>query len=971
MNVKKSFALLAMLLSTMVAQAVVGDAFKGIWPVTDKSVMKSLNGEWNLKVIVGLVGTDKTVPQADDTWSPIPVPGNWEAYGRCKPTYSFPDSVTGYYRTEFTVPSEWKGQQVCIRLDGVLRGYDLWLNNKLVGSWELPYNTCLFDLTPYLTKKAFSGEPQQLAMRVYTHYQGYEFDCFDDWTPQGIFRDVTLFCVPKTHLSDLTVQTKTDGTVTVQTEVANATRHTSVECRVDNVEFATAVLSAQPTRAVANSKLYTLNSKLNNPLLWTPETPYLYTLRVRVKEKGKTLQTFTQKIGLREISIDGKVLKLNGQAVKLRGVTCHSTDPKTVKVISEDLTLKDMKMMKEASVNYIRTSHYPREPRFFELADSLGFYVVCEVPFGSRGKEHLKDEAYMDNLKTRTLATITRHKNHPSVVIWSLGNENPLTDLCVRIGEYAKQLDPLRPVCYPQTNGTMTSIGFGRFPKVADIYAPHYPKTEQVQNLFTKSNRPVIFTEYLHSLGISFEDHYRQWETIEQTPCLAGGSIWEWVDQGMPFANEKVKVKSEQSATAEGEKRSRYGYEEKVYTTPYSGFEMNGDKGSDGLLYADRTPLPNYYELQRNYAQAFVTIEHSTLNIEHSAAQKMAEANNGQCSMVNVQCTNRYDFINLKDNVTFCWTLTEDRDTVAQGAFSPDCAPHTSIPYTLSLPTLHPDKLAILNVDVKNRKGWTLLKQSFKIEHSTLNIEHSAAHKMAETNNGQCSMINIQSPFVRVGRKASLGELVKVKNQRISRYLQPVDNKYVKAEIRQEGATVDYTLTPDTTAKRYLGEVGIAYLLPKEIDRVQWIGQGPFATYPGRDRANRYGFWAKHKDDLYFEGNHMDIDACWLSDKEGNGVLISGDSLMLNFEQTDRGIVVTVNAAVSGMCPKFGASPFGLWSNKMKPMSGSFQLYETKAGEPLPHLFKAPASVPAAFRPFYTQYDTYLMKLEDITPKEN
>ena len=339
--------------------------------------------------------------------------------------------------------------------------------------------------------------------------------------------------------------------------------------------------------------------------------------------------------------------------------------------------------------------------------------------------------------------------------------------------------------------------------------------------------------------------------------------------------------------------------------------------------------------------------------------------------MVNVQCTNRYDFINLKDNVTFCWTLTEDRDTVAQGAFSPDCAPHTSIPYTLSLPTLHPDKLAILNVDVKNRKGWTLLKQSFKIEHSTLNIEHSAAHKMAETNNGQCSMINIQSPFVRVGRKASLGELVKVKNQRISRYLQPVDNKYVKAEIRQEGATVDYTLTPDTTAKRYLGEVGIAYLLPKEIDRVQWIGQGPFATYPGRDRANRYGFWAKHKDDLYFEGNHMDIDACWLSDKEGNGVLISGDSLMLNFEQTDRGIVVTVNAAVSGMCPKFGASPFGLWSNKMKPMSGSFQLYETKAGEPLPHLFKAPASVPAAFRPFYTQYDTYLMKLEDITPKEN
>ena len=909
-----------MLLVFTITEAAVGDALKGIWPVTDKGVMKSLNGTWSLKVVEGIDGK-KAVPEEDDSWGEIPVPGCWEsllnaddtsdkAIRFCRPTYSFPDSLTGYYRTEFTVPTEWKDQRVCIRLDGVLRGYDLWINNKLVGSWELPYNTCIFDLTPYLTKKAFRGEQQQLAMRVYTRYPGYEFDCFDDWTPQGIFRDVTLFCVPKTHLSDLTVTTKTDGTVTIQTEVAGKTKNTQVCYEI---------LDKQ-------GRVVSTGEKIANPQLWTPETPYLYTLRVYVKEKGKVLQTFTQKIGLREVSIDGKVLKLNGQAVKLRGVTCHSTDPVTVKVVSEDLTLKDMKMMKEASVNYIRTSHYPREPRFFELADSLGFYVVCEVPFGSRGREHLKDEAFMDNLKTRTLATITRHKNHPSVVIWSLGNENPLTDMCVRIGEYAKQLDPLRPICYPQTNGTMTSIGFGRFPKVADIYAPHYPKTEQVQGLFQKSNRPVIFTEYLHSLGISFEDHYRQWETIEQTPCLAGGSIWEWVDQGMPFR---------------GRRTDRYGFEERVFTTPTTGFDMQGNKGTDGLLYADRTPLPNYYEMQRNYAQAFVSLNHSPSPREEGV----------------ISVTNRYDFINLKDNITFQWTLTEDRDTVAQGAFSPDCAPHTSVPYTLALPILTPGRLAILNVETRNQKGWTLLRQSFKLQGTAKPTTPLAPWRG----------VGGEAPLVRVGRKVTLSEVMKVNKARIARYLQPIENKYVKAEIQQEGATVSYSLTPDTTAKHYIGEMGIAYLLPKEIDRVQWIGQGPFASYPARERANRYGFWAKHKDDLYFEGNHMGIDACWLSDKDGNGVLISGDSLKLNFEQTDRGIVVTVNAAVSGVCPKFGASPFGLWSNKMKPMSGSFQIFQTKAGDPLPHLFKAPTTVPEPFRPFYTQYDTYLMKWEDIS----
>lgn len=615
----------------------------------------------------------------------------------------------------------------------------------------------------------------------------------------------------------------------------------------------------------------------------------------------------------------GTVLKLNGQPIKFRGVTCHATDPRTVKVIGDTLTLKDMRLMKAASVNYIRTSHYPREPRFYELCDSLGFYVICEVPFGSRGEKHLEDTTYYANLCERAEATIWRHKNYPSVLIWSLGNENPFPKSCVNLGEYVKKLDPSRLICYPEKGSTFRAYKFNNFPLVADIYAPHYPTTADLYSFYQRADRPVIFTEYLHSLGTSFEDHDRQWEIIEHTPALAGGSVWEWVDQGMPF---------------KADRKDRYGYEERVFTSPHGGFEMNGNQGTDGLLYADRTPLPNYYELQHNYAQASV----------------LDSVNTG---MLHVR--NRYDFINLKDNVTFNWILTENRDTIASGAFSPDCAPHHTAPYALSLPAMRPGKLALLHFDIRNRSGLTLLSQTVKVQDAPLPVV---------TSKEPLGNLLQRGPLVRVGRKATLAETMRVKGLRIEKYLQPLDNPYVKAEVTTSGAQVCYTLTPDTT-RRFLSEEGVAYLLDKSIDRVQWVGNGPFPTYPGRRQANRYGIWAMQKDDLYFEGNRMGVDACWLSDASGRGILITGHKLNVNFEQTDKGIVVTVNAAVSGEGPKSRITTFPVWSNRVGVMKGSFNLQTTQAGE-LPGIFNRPASVQRPFNPFFTQYDTYLMRFNDI-----
>lgn len=881
------------------------DAFHGILPVIDRTMMRSLNGEWALKVIEGTADTDE-VPAQDGSWGKIPVPGCWEAYGYCKPSYDKANPLTGYYRTTFSVPTEWKGKRIVLRLDGVLYGYDLWINGKKAGSWRSGYNTALFDITPYINKKRGS---QELAMKVITRFPGSDFDYNDDWAPSGIFRDVTLMAVPETHLSDLTIHAKLSGEVSVDTEITNAKKGTTVKHEIYDMQ---------------GNMVGT--SKVDNPQLWTAETPYLYTLRTMLMQKKDTLQVFTNRFGFRETTIEGNVLKLNGKPIKLRGVTCHSTDPVTVKVINEESILRDMKLMKEASVNYIRTSHYPREPRFYELADSLGFYVIDEVPFGF-GDKLLSDTAYYPVLQQRAQATIRRDKNHPSVIIWSLGNENPLTDICIRLGEYvSSELDPSRPYCYPQVGSYFRRFFEGEnakgFPSKAPIYSPHYPTTGQIAGFYQHRDRPVIFTEYCHTLGISLEDHDRQWEIIQRTPGIAGGSVWEWVDQGMPFKDSLD---------------NRYGYEEKVFTSDNGGFEMYGNKGTDGLLYADRTPLPNYYELRRNYARAFVSsLKGNVLTI-----------------------VNRYDFLNLKDNVTFRWTLTCDRDTVRTGAFTIDCAPHDSVTYRLELP--EQTGLSLLCFDVVDAQGHEFLEQSFVMNKPSFSVIGTKG-----TNTDTPSFL------VRVGRKATMAELIKVGDKRIERYLQPVGNPYVKADIKTKkcpdgSLAVNYTLTPDTTTDRFLSEIGVAWLLPKEIDHVQWLGMGPLASYPGRCKANNYNIWSLHKDDLYFEGNRMGIDAAFFSDKDGNGILVVGDSLNMNFEQTDRGIVVTVNAAVSGQGPKFARTAFPVTSKNTDTLHGSFRICAAKDNELPPAMSYLLSQPKTPFKPFKTQYDTYLMRYDDIT----
>ena len=945
MKKRVSFTLWALFLTMTVCAQQVEDAFHGVLRVTEPSMLRSLNGDWQLKVLEG-IEESLSVPEVDASWRNIPVPGCWEEYGFSKPSYDKALPLTGYYRTTFAVPDEWKGNRVVIAFDGVLYGYDFWVNGQHAGTWRSAYNTAFFDITPYLNKKK---EEQQLAVKVITQFPGSDFDYNDDWAPCGIFRDVTLMAVPEIHMSDLTIIPKLTGEVDIKSEVVGADKHTAVSYEILNAE---------------GQIVGTTN--VDNPHLWTAETPYLYTLRTTLSRKGKTLQTFLHRFGFRELTIDGNILKLNGKTIKLRGVTSHSTDPWTVKVIDERQILRDMRLMKEASVNYIRTSHYPREPRFYDLADSLGFYIVDEVPFGFGDKNLSKPEFY-PVLQQRAQATIRRDKNHPSVLIWSLGNENPLTDICIRLGDYVKnELDPSRPYCYPQVGSYFRRFFEGEntkgFPSPAPIYSPHYPTTGQIGGFYQHLDRPVIFTEYCHTLGVSFEDHDRQWEIIERTPGIAGGSVWEWVDQGMPFLlSDKRELNEDDRKRLTGD---FYGYEERVFTAPDKGFEMYGNKGTDGLLYADRTPLPNYYELQRNYARAFVT--DSIL---------MTSTN-----QLKLNILNRFDFINLKDNVSFRWKYSQDRDTLASGSFSPDCAPHQSTVYSLSLPCkVNAQHVCLLHLDVYDSQGNLFLKQSVPVNPS------STAERILgalSTSDYDDPLICVQEgPLVRAGRKATMAERIKVADKRLEPYLLPVsDGQTVKGgivtDIKTEqtggGLHVSFSLTPDTT-DTFLSELGLAFLLKPQIDCVQWIGNGPFPSYPGRFRANRYGFWSMRPGDLYFEGNRRGVDVVLLTDREGDGLLLACRQGDLNFEQTDRGIVLTYNVAVAGQGPKFSRTAFPVIARDVGTVSGEFYLYHIRKNEfplVLRDLFNSPSAIPEPYHPFQTQYDTYLMRYDDIVGRK-
>ncbi len=342
--------------------------------------------------------------------------------------------------------------------------------------------------------------------------------------------------------------------------------------------------------------------------------------------------------------------------------------PDTGRATDDAKIRRDLELIKAANCNFVRTSHYPPHPRMLELCDELGLYVMDEVPFGF-GEEHLADENYRAALRTRAEATVRRDENHACILIWSVGNENQNTPLTIATARRVKELDPTRPVCFPQI-GSYFAKSYGELPEDIDVYAPHYPSTRTMQEYATKLRRPVIFTEYAHALGLATDQVQAQWAIMQANPRLAGGAIWMFQDQGIL-----------RTATPGQTPESTHDLGLSVWPDATHYYDGRGNQGMDGIVYSDRRPQVDYWQVRKVYSPVQITTS------ERSAANASDEL----IALVE----NRFRFPFPSRVATLEWTVVSNGRTMSSG----------TVP--LQAPPLTPMKLSPSQAG-RRRPRWTL-----------------------------------------------------------------------------------------------------------------------------------------------------------------------------------------------------------------------------------------------------------------------
>lgn len=766
-----------------------------------------LDGTWNFSFNGGSTTT-------------IKVPGNWELQGFCEPQYGkdLKDNH-GVYRRSVFVPKSWKGKHVIIDLDGVCFGYSLAVNGKDFGTFASAFTLRSHDITSAIR----FGKENSIEIDVCTHPKGYEFDTNDDWSLSGISRHVVMYARPENYIKSMTINPHTDGTV-------------DVDCQFSGKKI--------PFKA----EVIDLKGK---PLLWTAETPHLYTLKVETK-----YETRLTKIGFREVSIVDGIFCINGQPVKLRGATHHDLSPVNGRAITREETLRDLIMMKRGNMNYVRTSHYPPTQDLLELCDSLGIYVMCEVPFGY-GDEHLNDSSYLPLLKERARLTVTAHRNHPSIVVWSVGNENPVTASGLETGRYVHELDPTRPYLFPQRGSLFKSLSnqpmadWSTFMTQTPIYAPHYPSAADVKGWANRFDRPLIITEYAHSLGTDMGRMQDIWHIVRDSPRLAGGSVWELFDQGI--LRTSCKEVCRDSIT------------DYAWVSPDQYFDTKSDLGTDGILYADRTPQTDYFQVRKVYSPVF--IPDTVITVNESVGQ----------TDVSLPVRNYFDFTDLS-GVSCGWELVCNGVTKKSGKLTLSCSPHSSS--TITIP-------AVLSSDIKSQISFIRLsftdKSGYQFYEKNIKLTGDRLHSFTLDLSCVTEEAALQR-FVKVGRKSTLSERATMAGA------QGKKHKLAKHQLLEHQPVSDEETT----------EIGSAIVLPDTFHVMTWVGKGPYAAYPGKSELSEYGIWQIDRDGLYFPGNRQEVELMTFTDTAGRGyVIVPQSPADISVEIDGSNTIVSINAKVS------------------------------------------------------------------------
>ena len=589
-------------------------------PDETKAEYINLNGTWKFKYVAGSSsGPGSSEFQAkdfdDSGWDDIRVPLSWEMADYGKPVYTnvgYPFSnyppnantglsqygvvdhnATGFYRRTINIPETWKDKRVFVHFDGVYSAAVVWVNGKYVGYSQDSNTDAEFDITGFVT----TGD-NQLSVRVYRWCDGSYLEGQDMWHLSGIHRDVYLVATPKVFVSDHYITSSlndnaTSGSMSVKLTVdnrnavsANKTLQVSLLDR-DGKEIATGTQTY--TERSKAEKTVTL-SNLSNLHPWSAEDPYLYTVVVSQKnENGAEEMAFSTKYGFKTVTISGTQLLVNGKRIFVKGVNTQDTHPEYGRAIDMETMLKDIKMMKQANVNTIRTSHYPRQPKMYAMMDAFGMYCVNEANVECHYNQNLaSNSSWQTAITDREVRMVKRDRNHPSVLFWSLGNECGVASDFSSAKTEMKKYDS-RPIFYCNEDKNVS---------YSDLHSNMYPTVDATSSKSNGANgKPYFICEYAHAMGQAVGNLKEYWDVIENSTGIIGGCIWDWVDQSI-YNPEKLANNQK--------KKSENGFNYWV-----SGYDYNSTSGVDygfqgnflnnGIVTPDRTWTGKLSEVKKVY----------------------------------------------------------------------------------------------------------------------------------------------------------------------------------------------------------------------------------------------------------------------------------------------------------------------------------------------------------------------------------
>ncbi len=634
-----------------------------------------LNGTWQFHWAKGPNEAPEDFYRIDydaSGWDEIPVPSNWQLLGDYDaPIYTninhpFPadpprvptdTNSVGSYRTTFNVPDTWQGKQLFLHFAGVQSAMYVWVNGQRVGYSEDSMTPAEFNITEYVQ----SGS-NTLAVQVINWSDGSYLEDQDFWRMSGIFRDVFLFATPAVHLRDYAFTTDldesyTDATANLRLHLTNyadsnfRTQNVRVlllDARQDTI-LQDQIAVAKPI-PVGQEMVIEASYDVPNPLLWSAEQPNLYQLTLSLEDAdGSTTEVISSRVGFREVAIENGQFLVNGVPIYFKGVNRHELDPEKGRVISEASMRQDIELMKQHNINAVRTSHYPNDPRWYALTDEYGLYVIDEANVESHqlwneGRSPVSDTAWQQAFVARGVAMAERDKNHPSIVMWSLGNETGDGPNTQAMADTLRRLDPTRPIHYESTEKAI----YGKEPSGYDVIANMYARTDQMIAFHAQdTTRPIILCEYAHAMGNSLGNLQDYWDVIEAYPRMQGGFIWDWVDQGL------------KKTTEDGTAYWAYGGD-------FGDFPNDGDFCINGLVFPDRTPQPEILEAKKVFQYVKVA------PVDLSKRQ--------------VRITNNYHFSNLSA-LTIDWEVRRDGEPWQTG--------------TLGLLDLAPGESQLVRVPVK------------------------------------------------------------------------------------------------------------------------------------------------------------------------------------------------------------------------------------------------------------------------------